>query len=44
MPKKPYQSPVIRMVGSLQELTLLTQKQDNNTPDGFAFHGIVLTS
>ena len=44
MSKKAYQAPVIRAVGSLQELTLLTQKQDNNTPDGFAFHGIILTS
>lgn len=44
MSKKAYQTPVIRAVGSLQELTLLTQKQDNNTPDGFAFHGIILTS
>lgn len=44
MPKKPYQSPVIRVVGSLHELTQVIQKQDNNTPDGFAFHGTTLTS
>lgn len=44
MPKKHYQSPVIRIVGSLQELTQTIPKQDNNTPDGFSFHGIILTS
>jgi hypothetical protein len=44
MSKKAYQAPVVRVVGSLHDLTLLTQKQDNNTPDGFAFHGIILTS
>lgn len=44
MPKKAYQAPVISMVGSLHELTLLIQKHDNNTPDGFAFNGIILTS
>jgi hypothetical protein len=44
MSRKAYQAPVVRVVGSLHDLTLLTQKQDNNTPDGFAFHGIILTS
>lgn len=44
MPKKAYEAPVIRTVGSLHELTLLIQKQDNNRPDGYAFHGTVLTS
>jgi hypothetical protein len=44
MSKKAYSAPVIQAVGSLHELTLLTQKQDNNKPDGFAFHGIILTS
>jgi hypothetical protein len=44
MPKKAYEAPAIELVGSLHELTQLTQKQDNNTPDGFAFHGIILTS
>ena len=44
MPRKTYEAPMVRVVGSLNELTLLTQKQDNNTPDGFAFHGIILTS
>ena len=44
MDKKPYETPVVRVVGSLQELTLLIQKQNNNTPDGYAYHGTVLTS
>ena len=44
MDKKPYEAPVVRVVGSLQELTLLIQKQNNNTPDGFAYHGTILTS
>lgn len=44
MPKKVYEAPVIRIVGSLHDLTLLIQKQDNNHPDGYAFHGIILTS
>ena len=39
MPKKAYEAPVVRAVGSLQDLTLLIQKQDNNRPDGFAFTG-----
>lgn len=44
MLRKTYEAPMVRIVGSLEELTLLTQKQDNNTPDGFAYHGIILTS
>jgi hypothetical protein len=44
MSKKAYEAPMVRIVGSLGGLTLLTQKQDNNTPDGFAYHGIILTS
>jgi hypothetical protein len=44
MLKKAYEAPVIRAVGSLHELTLVIQKQDNNRPDGYAFHGTVLTS
>jgi hypothetical protein len=44
MPKRAYEAPMVRIVGSLDELTHLTQKQDNNTPDGFAYHGIILTS
>lgn len=44
MSNKPYEAPAIRVVGSLQELTLVIQKQDNNAPDGFAFHGTTLTS
>jgi hypothetical protein len=44
MSKKAYKAPVIHVVGSLHELTLVIQKQDNNTPDGFAYHGIILTS
>jgi hypothetical protein len=35
---------MVRIVGSLSELTLLIQKQNNNTPDGYAYHGVVLTS
>ena len=30
MPKKAYEAPVIRMVGSLHDLTLVIQKQNNN--------------
>jgi hypothetical protein len=44
MPKKAYDAPSVHVVGSLDELTLLTQKQDNNTPDGFAYHSVILTS
>jgi hypothetical protein len=44
MPKRAYEAPIVRIVGSLDELTRLTQKQDNNTPDGFAYHGVILTS
>ncbi len=44
MPKKAYEAPVIRTVGSLHELTQVIQKQNNNTPDGYAYHGTTLTS
>jgi hypothetical protein len=44
MSKKAYMAPVVRIAGAFHELTLLTQKQDNNTPDGFAYHSIILTS
>ncbi len=44
MPKKAYQAPVIHTVGSLHQLTQIINKNDNNTPDGFAYHGIILTS
>jgi hypothetical protein len=44
MPKKAYDAPVVRIAGSLSELTLLIQKQNNNTPDGYAYHGVILTS
>jgi hypothetical protein len=43
MPKKEYQPPVVRVVGSLHQLTL-TAKNLNNTPDGFTFGGHILTS
>jgi hypothetical protein len=43
MAKKQYQPPVVRVVGSLQDLTQ-TAKNTSNTPDGFTFHGVVLTS
>lgn len=42
--KKAYEAPVVRVVGSVQALTLVTSKNTNNTPDGFAFHGTALTS
>lgn len=44
MPKKAYEAPVVRAVGSLSELTLLIQKHNNNTPDGYAYNGVILTS
>ena len=44
MGKKPYEAPVVRVVGSLQELTLVIQKHTTNTPDGFSFNGTILTS
>jgi hypothetical protein len=44
MPKRAYEAPTVRVIGSLDQLTLLTQKHDNNTPDGFEFNGIILTS
>lgn len=44
MPKKAYEAPVIRTVGSLRELTLVIQKQNNNAADGYAYHGTTLTS
>jgi hypothetical protein len=43
MAKNQYQPPVVRVVGSLSELTQ-TAKNTNNTPDGFTFGSIVLTS
>jgi hypothetical protein len=43
MPKQAYEVPVVRVVGSLRELTLAV-KNTNNTPDGFSFHGFNLTS
>jgi hypothetical protein len=42
--RKAYEAPTVRVVGSLSELTLLIQKQNNNTPDGYAYHGVILTS
>ena len=44
MPKKAYEAPVVHVVGSLQDLTLVIQKHDNNRPDGYAFNGTILTS
>lgn len=44
MPTKAYEAPVVRVVGHLHELTQLINKNDNNTPDGYAYHGIILTS
>jgi len=44
MDKRPYEAPTVRVVGSLQELTLVIQKHNNNTPDGYAYNGTILTS
>lgn len=44
MPKKDYQAPVVRVVGSLHQLTLFTPKGTTSTPDGFSFNGQILTS
>lgn len=44
MHKKPYEAPAVHVVGSLQELTLVTAKNSTNTPDGFSFQGVLLTS
>jgi hypothetical protein len=44
MPKREYQAPVVRLVGSLDELTLLVPKNTNNHPDGFSLNGTILTS
>ena len=44
MPKKAYEAPVVRAVGSLRELTLIIQKHNNNTPDGYEYSGVILTS
>ena len=44
MSKKAYEAPAIRTVGSLRDLTLLIQKQNNNGADGYAYHGTILTS
>jgi hypothetical protein len=41
MVKKGYEAPVVRVVGSLQELTLAV-KNLNETPDGFVLGGQVL--
>lgn len=38
-----YEAPAITDIASVHELTL-TAKDENNTPDGFTFHGITLTS
>lgn len=42
--RKPYEAPVVRVVGSVQELTLVVNKNSNNQADGFAFQGAALTS
>jgi hypothetical protein len=44
MAKKTYQAPVIRLVGSLRDLTQLAPKNTTTTPDGFTFQGVSLTS
>lgn len=44
MPKKAYQAPTITPVGSLHQLTQIINKNNNNTPDGYAYHGVTLTS
>lgn len=43
MAKREYQAPAVHVVGSLRDLTMAA-KNTNNTPDGFTFHGIILTS
>jgi hypothetical protein len=43
MAKREYQAPTVRVVGSLRDLTLAA-KNTNNVPDGFTFHGVILTS
>lgn len=42
--KRPYVAPVLRVVGTVQQLTLITGKNSNNTLDGFSFQGAALTS
>jgi hypothetical protein len=43
MSKKEYSAPIVRVVGSLQELTL-ADKNLTKTPDGFLFFGLTLTT
>lgn len=43
MVKKPYEAPEVKVVGSLQELTLRA-KDTTRTPDGLTYHGVVLTT
>jgi len=42
--RKPYEAPVLRVVGTIQQLTLITGKNSNNTADGFSYQGAALTS
>ncbi len=37
-------APTVDVIGGLEELTLITPKGDTHTPDGFKYHGIILTS
>jgi len=40
-----YEAPTIEDVASVHELTLaIIQKHDTNTPDGYEYNGIILTS
>lgn len=42
--RAPYESPTITEIAGVHELTLAAEKHDQNTPDGFEFAGIILTS
>jgi hypothetical protein len=39
-----YEAPALTVVGTLAELTLLIPKNTVNTPDGYSYHHVPLTT
>jgi hypothetical protein len=44
MTDETYEAPTIEVIGSVEELTQTIAKHTTNTPDGFSFNGVTLTS
>jgi len=42
--KVEYEAPAITDIASVHELTLTIAKHNTNTPDGYSYNGIILTS